>query len=426
MCASACVLIWSFTSGTSHVYHDTCITIYAHVSVCLLTWGCLDVTCISDLYEHILCYEWPHTRHSCVRMSIALRLSWRDLYKWLVWAYIVLWVTSHTSLMCPYVYWLEAVLTSINIYIRMSCRAHQWVMDVLTCINIYIRMPILSTWSFTRPDKRTRTKIACYSRQRKEPCHRRVNWVMSHTHECVVCDMSPEMQGDQRALAHFDTCGWSHVTHTSMSLVAHINASCHTHEWVTSNTSMSHGYRHITQSCNKRMNESYSTRMNESCRTHLNESCRTHQWAMDIHKWMSHDNTHINETCNTRMNESCRTHEWVMDIHTWMCHDNTHQWDVNTHMNESCKTRMIESCRTHEWVMDIHTSTSRATHTSMSRVTHVWMSHVTHMYESCRTREWVMDIPTSLNRVTHTLMSRVTRIWMSRITHVWMSHVAHK
>ena len=77
MCASACVLIWSFTSGTSHVYHDTCITIYAHVSVCLLPWGCLDVTCISDLYEHILCYEWPHTRHSCVRMSIALRLSWR-------------------------------------------------------------------------------------------------------------------------------------------------------------------------------------------------------------------------------------------------------------------------------------------------------------------------------------------------------------
>ena len=87
-----------------------------------------------------------------------------------------------------------------------------------------------------------------------------------------------------------------------MSLVARMNKSDHTYEWMLSHTWMSHV-------------------------THMTESCHTQEWVVS-HTWISHV---------THMNESCHTHEWVM-THTWMSrvthmhdlHDNTcqHDWSV--------------------------------------------------------------------------------------------------
>jgi len=103
-----------------------------------------------------------------------------------------------------------------------------------------------------------------------------------------------------------------------MRHVTHMNASCHTYEWV-----MSHKWMSL-----------------ESCHTNEWALCHVTQmnepWVMS-HKWMSHESCHTNERAMshvTQMNEP-----WVMS-HKWMshesCHTNKRDMSRVAHVTELC------------------------------------------------------------------------------------------
>ena len=122
------------------------------------------------------------------------------------------------------------------------------------------------------------------------------------------------------------------------SHVAHVNASCHTHEcihvtheWVVSHTGMSQG-------------------------THTNGSRHTYEWTFATRggvwtirlKWVV---SHI-------MNGSCHTYKWVM-LHIRHELSQGPAWRGEVHWNPagmmSCVTRYVThmnaTCHTYEWVM---------------------------------------------------------------------------
>ena len=113
------------------------------------------------------------------------------------------------------------------------------------------------------------------------------------------------------------------TSHTSTSVVTHMNESCHTYEWVMSHIWM----RYVT---------------------HVNKSCHTYEWVMS-HMCMSH----VTHTIT-----SCHTYEWVM----------SHECMSHIPMCISHVTHMNESCHTYEWV-----------------TSQICMSHVKHINESCHT-----------------------------------------
>jgi len=158
-----------------------------------------------------------------------------------------------------------------------------------------------------------------------------------------------------------------------MSHATRTNESYHIHEWVKSNTWMSHTkwprpvgclklqvifrqratkYRALLRKMTYKDKASHGS--STPCMTHMNDVRYTYEWVMSHIEWVM---SHIRMSHVTRMNASCHTYEWVMS-HMWMSHV--------THMNESCHA--------YEWVMS-----------------HMWMSHVTHMNESCHAYEWVMS-----------------------------------
>ena len=145
--------------------------------------------------------------------------------------------------------------------------------------------------------------------------------------------------------------------------------------------------------------------------THMNASCHTYEWVMS-HTWMVHV-TH--KWCHiTRMDESCHTYDSFM-LHIWMSYV--------TYMNESCHTcewvtshaRM--SHVTHEWV---------TSHMNESR--HIWMSHVTHMNVARQMYEWVtshMNLRHDNNGCAicqNCRFSWVFKTWPVHLTHLWYMH----
>ena len=203
----------------------------------------------------------------------------------------------------------------------------------------------------------------------------------------------------------FQTC-MALFRQSHVSLVAHMNGSSHTYEWVMS---------------------------------HMNESCRTYEWVKPriwmsfvwheschtSHTWMSHARnltwvlSHIWMRQVTHMNESCHTYQWVMS-HTWMSHARkSRKWG---HTCMSHVTHMYESCHTHVWVMS-HTCMSHGQHAS------IWMSHVQHEcimpHTGMRpvTREDAGLSSKVAEERTHLCESRNIYEWV--MSHKWMSHVTH-
>jgi len=202
----------------------------------------------------------------------------------------------------------------------------------------------------------------------------------------------------------------SHTWTSRISLVTHVNESCHNYEWVTSRMSM----RHVTllqESCRHTCEWVVSQgRAATELRwfpllwrvmsliwmshvTQVDEPRCTYEWVMS-HIWMSHI---------THMTESYHAYEWVMS-HIWLSHV--------THMTESCHT--YEQVMLHIWMSHVTQSsswktrsrrTARTAHSSLED----WMSHATHVNELCHTCEWVMS-----------------HIWLSHVTHMNESYYAVK
>jgi len=173
---------------------------------------------------------------------------------------------------------------------------------------------------------------------------------------------------------HSDLCD---MTWIRKSHVTHMNASSHTHEWITSHTYDCHIAPFLSHLCAR-----HDLNMNESCHTNecvvMNESCHTDEWVMS-HKWMSHV---------TQMNE------WVMS-HKWMSHV--------TQMNASCMCDDAFICVT--WFI---------CHTNECVVTHIWMNHVTHIWMSFR----AIPIAPAWNCGGQTTRGRVgSQLWMGHVTH---------
>ena len=138
-----------------------------------------------------------------------------------------------------------------------------------------------------------------------------------------------------------------------------MNQSCHTYDWVMSQTYISHV-------------------------THINESCETYQWVM----------SHISMSCNsfilseTWLIRSCNGwhdsfNEWVMSqSHVIHC---TYEW-VISQISMSHVTHINESCYTYQWVMShirmSHVSDKHASvqciHAHAYTHTHI-LTHTTHI-----------------------------------------------
>jgi len=161
-----------------------------------------------------------------------------------------------------------------------------------------------------------------------------VTWLI-HT-----CDITQDVGMIESVHEHLHMCSYNWVmAQIWMSLVTHLNESCHTCEWVVPHIWMSH----VIGSCH-----TYEWVMSHIWRrhvTHMKVSRHAYEWVMS-HIWMSHV---------IRMNESCHTYEWVMSRQQmerdWEC-----PW-APTH---------YESFHIYEWVMS-----------------HVWMSHVTTQHLLC-------------------------------------------
>jgi len=194
------------------------------------------------------------------------------------------------------------------------------------------------------------------------------------------------------------------TSHTWLSHITYMNASRHTHECVTSHTRIR---PHLLttrlncvslESCARHTYERVTSHIWTSHVTHMNEPRHAYKWVM-LHTWMSHVTFHSDECVTshrwirhvTHMNQSRHTHEWVTS-HAWRSHV--------THMNASCHT--------HEWdhiFRQTHSivcrSNSCARHTYEWVMSHIWMSHVTHMDESCHTYDLCYVTHIDVSRHTH-------------------------
>jgi len=214
------------------------------------------------------------------------------------------------------------ICTRIRTHTRTRTNAHQ------SCHRV--------PWSVqhTHTHMHTRTNHAGGSHLRSHK-----GWHALLLHLCVweregkcVCDMTYSWHGLLQLLhvcMHTHVCVYARVRDMTHSCVYHgicvcdiwlihmcammRPVACHTNEWVTCHTWMSHG-----------------TYTNESFGNCTNESWHTHEWVM-AHTRMSH---------GTYTNKSCHIYEWVR-AHTWMSHgthinesSHTHEW-VTAHMNES-------------------------------------------------------------------------------------------
>jgi len=198
------------------------------------------------------------------------------------------WVMSHTWVGMFYMTYMSHVTRVFE-----SRHAYEWVTS-----HIFMSCHTKSrhrAWTITsrmwshvthmRESCRTHTSESCYtyrvlSHIKTSPCHT-YEWVLSHIFMSCYTKRC-------RRTRTITSRVWSHVTH--------MNASCHTYEWVMSCYTKS---RRRTRTTNCRVS-SHVTHMNESCHiyschmarksshvTHMNESCHTYDWVMS-HIWMSH------------------------------------------------------------------------------------------------------------------------------------------
>ena len=134
-----------------------------------------------------------------------------------------------------------------------------------------------------------------------------------------------------------------------MSHVTHMNASCHTYEWVMSYMWMSHVI-HMNESCHTH------TAACAHCVTHMKESCHTYEGvvAQPMSSTMSH------AVCAT----------WLMSHVTSTRHFDNETWLMSHFDNETglmSSTMSHEPC--HTWLI------SRVTHDSWVRqwvMSHIW------------------------------------------------------
>jgi len=177
-----------------------------------------------------------------------------------------------------------------------------------------------------------------------------------------------------------------------MRLVAHMDESHHTCEWVMSHIWMSHVTR-MKEMCQK---EWVMSHIGMSHVTHMNELCRTYEWVMS-HIWTSHV-THKNEPYFTHERESCHTYE-----------------SVTSHIRIRYFTKKNQSCYVEKW-----------------SISHTKIRHVTHINASCHRRwenglcefEWVIW----LIEMTHSYLIRGLRAFewvMSQMAHWDYSFISH-
>ena len=180
ICVSVCLLTWSFTSDTSHVYHDTCITIYAHTSMDLelhvtcknkyirmsinLEFHVWYKSCVSrHLYRHICSYvhRLGASRHVC---QYVYPYAYREGVSSLVPVTCITTLVLLYMLMCPDVYPLEAFFMCINIFIRMleTCNITDVWMSRVTHIWMSRVARMNESWIYTH------------------------QWVVQHTRQWVV------------------------------------------------------------------------------------------------------------------------------------------------------------------------------------------------------------------------------------------------
>ena len=215
----------------------------------------------------------------------------------------------------------------------------------------------------------------------------------SHTYEYIcICDMTRIYICDMTIYMWHDYIHIRDMTHTRH--FTGINGSCHTYEWVTSHTWMSH-----------------VTRTNESHHTY------TYKWVLS-HIWMNHvthmnESDHITHVTYAYMSHVAHRSYRVISHHT--CHTCIH-----VHINESYHT--------YEWIMS-H-MWSQGHRSTPSRLV-IWISHAAHMNESCHTYECVMPHVTMrhgthINWSRHTYECVMSRIQISHTIHMHTkSHVTH-
>jgi len=127
------------------------------------------------------------------------------------------------------------------------------------------------------------------------------------------------------------------------SLHTHVNTSCHTYEWVASQTEYTHIWPHYIHIWISRV-------------THMNES--RHIWPQYIHMWICRV-THMNKSCH-RLNTltyglDTYTCEYVVS-HIWISRVtdriHSHMASLHTHVKKSCHTWIS---RVTDWIHSINT-----------------------------------------------------------------------
>jgi len=116
--------------------------------------------------------------------------------------------------------------------------------------------------------------------------------------------------------------------------------------------------------------------------THMNESCHTYGWVTS-NTWRSHV-AHTNDLCITHL---CICLAWVKRGRS------SSLFVSRIHMNESLaqgNVYIMESCRT-----SVH-MVARPWYEAKGNI---WMSHVVHIKESCRTYEWVVSYVKHMNEL---------------------------
>ena len=135
-------------------------------------------------------------------------------------------------------------------------------------------------------------------------CHIRIRHV---TYQWIVSHMNTSCHIWMRHVTH--ECDMSHMNASCdirMSHVAHTNESC----MDSPRGILLPDLTRVTH-----MNKRVMSHIWMSHVTHMNASCHTYEWLVS-HTWMSHV-THMNEPCHIWMRRVL--YEWVMS-HRWMSH----------------------------------------------------------------------------------------------------------
>jgi len=222
------------------------------------------------------------------------------------------------------------------------------------------------------------------------------------------------------------------------SHVAHINAQCHTYEWVTSHIQKSHIMSHIWMVHVAHTKEppmwTRSVPHSFVCAAWLIHMCDI-MWLFcmcDVtHSYVWH--APICTRNATNMNESCHTHEQAMS-HIWMSHV--------AHTKASLNVTLFTQCHTYEW-FTLHIQKSHPCERVVphSFVCAAWLIHmcditrlfcmcdVTHSHVwHCVTLLYVQRDSFIQKSVAHYAFTWATLLYVREshtMSHIWMVYAAH-